>query len=260
MEGLRPRALPKGTSYELEPLIKYLRRKNEGEYKAALGSLITLQQAWSSIYDLLKASEIMNFLRDGTPDSPRWAQIPSSITTAGFSQAILLYVRATNMDKDRKGLNVKGWLSTEEWETHLELKRIRNKVIAHLDKERKFSGKSFHDERLVIRHDGMGGQSVLLAHMRLGYDPKLSDSIVNLIVKVIDNSNDYLKDRIEKFGKIISKLSQFDPMIGRTIELKPFDALRFFGDPNAASDFINGEYVGSNFDKELLLYEDRPDD
>ena len=256
----QPKILKDGTSFELTPLRNYLKKRSRDKhYQKALADLNAIQHTWSAFYDLTHATELLQFLDQDVDGTKRFLVERASVVSASFNQAILMYVRSTKKDGDRKGLQIESHLTEDELKFHRQLQGARNKVIAHLDKKTRFFGKNLHDEKPVLVHRNGSGHEIRLAHMRVTSDARIISQFLELILKVLNIAQTLLLEKSSQVAASVSELSKVDPQIGIEIERTPFDAVTFFGSEESARRFIFGVAFVPDPDFRGVNYPDRPD-
>lgn len=234
-------------SFDLGPVTRALFREKSKVAKAAAQALQSFRDARSAIHDLHYAWELLEFLtsedhRDGA------GPLPVSARGTFLSNAILMYVRATEPGKTRKGrgrnhLKVRRRLTPDQQVLHDELAIIRNKSIAHLDPDGPFDDRSYDEDVLILVDDEIGGQRFEVACRRLVYQGVLEEKVRQLARAAISAGWEEVHEREAEAAEKLREASRADLNIARLIQKFPFDAVRFFGSEGLADDFLkNGMF------------------
>jgi hypothetical protein len=105
-------------AFDLGPLMHALLRRRDKESRSAGFALKNYRDAQSAVHDLLFVLEILEFLRTRSGGNEQEVTLPAASRGACFAQAILLYVRATEVNGERKSLRIYPQLSPEQKELH----------------------------------------------------------------------------------------------------------------------------------------------
>lgn len=256
VEFRRVRELP--SAYDLGPLMNALLRRKDRESRIAGFALKHFYDAQSAFYDLLFAIEVLEFLKEyGGSENPH--NLPAAAQGACFAHAILLYVRATETGGERKGLNIYSQLSEKQKELHNKLDTLRNKVIAHLDRDRSFGSKSFGDDKLVLVRQGPMKHRPQVADRRLVFQTELESDVRELLWAALEICEKILDEKTQDAAKYVSELSKSDPQIAQLIETHPFDTTAFFEDEEVTREFLEKGRFGVSTRRTPLVFEGWPD-
>ncbi len=230
-------------AFDLGPVMRALKRRHEKSAKAAGDALQSYKDARSCLHDLQYTKELLNFcvsLKLGTPQS---TPLIPSVLGAILNNAILFYVRATqpgpNRNNDaRRHLEITKYLDDNEKKLHSEMATLRNKAVAHLDQSRPIDGKTFADENIILVHHPDGGHKIWLADRRISVQLDLQQRFIDLVDKAIVIAVDIIAKKDLSIAKHLYEISLQDNGIGQMIEAYPFDSVKFFGDEEAARNFL----------------------
>jgi hypothetical protein len=242
-------------AFDLGPVMELLIKKSGTDYRAAGYALKGVKDARSAFHDLSYAAELLHHLSNDNPSIESDDSLPFAVRGALFSNVILLYVRATTPGTtrttkpggSRKHLNIYKHLTPEQQELHNQLGKLRNKTIAHLDKDRSFRNKTMSDEVLVVIHTPDGGQRLDLADRRVASQNNMEAELRDLISAAMSLGWDIVNEKYKDAAKYLKKVSEADPNIGALIRRSAFDAISFWGNEKVARSFLEDGYVVSSY-------------
>ena len=150
------------------------------------------------------------------------------------SNAVVLYARATSTHSDggeRGCISIDNRLSESELIDHRILIDVRNRVIAHVHTDESVGDSVWHQERLIVKADGLPG----CATRRIQVDA----ATITRLRRMVPIANRLVR---QTFHKRINRLTEAINEIHipeALLRPHPFDAVKFFGDEAAAKEALS---------------------
>ncbi|ETI64312.1 hypothetical protein C100_08035 [Sphingobium sp. C100] len=170
---------------------------------------------------------------EASRESVRDMSDETTVTGALFTQAIILYARATFTTGKRPGLLGESGLSEEDRATHDEVKLLRNSAIGHFGR-----GDDLQDGPLVreavILSFTRGQKQLGVYTVRAQHKAQLSARLCHLIevrLRQIADRQDALFDTVHS---LFSQAVQQDAKLGPSLPQFQFDIEAFCASPDAA--------------------------
>jgi hypothetical protein len=150
------------------------------------------------------------------------------------ANAVVLYARATSTHSDngeRGSISIDSRLTETDLIDHRILIDLRNRVIAHVHADEAVGDSVWHQERMILRADGLAG----CATRRVQVDP----GTVARLRRLIPLASNLVRDTFHKrIGRLTTALNEIGISIS-LLEQCPFDAIEFFGSEKGAKDGLS---------------------
>lgn len=158
----------------------------------------------------------------------------TTIAGALFTQAVILYARATFTTGNRPSLLGEGGLSVEQRATHNEVKRLRNGAIGHYGRGEDLQDAALVREAVILsftQKQRQFGTYTVRAQHKVGLSARLTQLIKVRLRQIADR-----KDALfEKVDTLLIAAVKSDPALGPTLPQFEFDIERFCGNADAAN-------------------------
>lgn len=174
------------------------------------------------IYDGAKIDAGERFFSDDT-----------TIAGALFTQAVILYARATFTTGKRPPLLGEAGLSEEERATHNEVKRLRNGAIGHFGRGEELKDGPLVREAVILsftRQQRQLGVYTVRAQHKAGLSARLAH-LIEVRLREIADRQDGLFNKVDA---LLSAALKADPTLGPSLPQFEFDLHGFCGNPDAA--------------------------
>lgn len=223
-------------AFDLGSFARTLGRRREPHCRRVSGSLQGAIDACSAHADLVMARQLIVTLwhDDQRYREKQHGAFPEDARGACLSNAILLYVRATESGSERPALQIRSKLSPDELELHKQLCDLRKKAIAHFDRGKSVNGRLWAEETIVLTED---------MHLRVPIKRVIGQGLLEqgfhpLVEKVLGIAETLRKKRMEQARDDLFDLAERFPELCVDLRKHPFDAVAFFGDKETAADFL----------------------
>lgn len=166
-------------------------------------------------------------------DDVRTLDDETTIAGALFTQAVILYARATFTSGNRPSLLGEGGLSKVERATHDEVKQLRNGAIGHFGRGDGLQDGALVREAVILsftqQQRQLGAYTVRAQH-RAGLGARLIHLILVRLREIAER-----KDALfEKVDTLLTAAVKVDPALGPCLPQFEFDIERFCDSPAAA--------------------------
>ncbi|MFM2279978.1 MAG: hypothetical protein RLZZ444_2209 [Pseudomonadota bacterium] len=171
---------------------------------------------------------------DNPRDDVRVLNDETTITGALFTQAVILYARATFTTGNRPSLLGEAGLSPDERATHDEVKRLRNGAIGHFGRGEELQDGALVREAVILsftRQQRQLGVYTVRAQHRAGLSARLIH-LIEVRLREIADRQDALFDKVDA---LLSAAVKGDSALGPSLPQFAFDADSFCGNPDAAN-------------------------
>jgi len=160
------------------------------------------------------------------------------LTGALFTQAVILYARATETQGDRPKLLGEAKLDADQRAIHDEAMDLRNKVLAHFGRGEALLDGPLVKEAVVLslyldgdrRKKRVGTYTTRAAH-KVAFSARLA-SLLEVRLGEIADRHQKLFDAVDAE---LEAAAAADPELGRSLPQYPFDTDRFCASPDAAA-------------------------
>ncbi len=195
--------------------------------------------AHSAHADMQFAYEIMVALnndarQEDATGEPRYTSVERG---ALFSQAVIYYVRATQVSGSRRRSDLAGRLTGEQQAMHREMEQMRHEAFAHFDRSASYKGLAFANEKVVAVF-GPQGMTLRSAIRRLVLNEQLYGDVLHQVEAMLAIIDTYKQERTEKAMAALRAASDGNPKVARDFQSYRFDAEDFFGNSEIARDFL----------------------
>jgi hypothetical protein len=209
-------------------------RRHHGELVKAIGRAAALG---SIREDLRTALASLRLLEERQRDNPSEdiQALSDDTTIAGalFTQAVILYARATFTTGKRPPLLGEAALSEEERATHNEVKQLRNGAIGHFGRGEELKDGPLVREAVILsftRQQRQLGVYTVRAQHKAGLSARLAHLIEVRLREIADR-----QERLfNKVDTLLSAALKADPTLGPSLPQFEFDLYGFCGNPDAA--------------------------
>lgn len=157
----------------------------------------------------------------------------TTITGALFTQAVILYARATFTTGKRPSLLGEAGLTDEERATHEEIKLLRNGAIGHFGRGEGLQDGPLVREAVILsftrRQRQLGVYTVRAQHKA-----RLATRLIHLIEVRLRSVAERQNALFDKVDRLLSEAVKTDPMLGPSLPQFQFEVESFCGSPEAA--------------------------
>lgn len=171
--------------------------------------------------------------QDHPRDDVRTLNNETTIAGALFTQAIILYARATFTSGSRPSLLGEGGLSAEQRATHDEIKRLRNGAIGHFGRGEGLPDGALVREAVILsftqQQHQLGVYTVRAQH-RAGLSARLID-LIEVRLREVADRRDALFETVDT---LLIAAVKADPSLGPSLPQFEFDIDTFCGNSDAA--------------------------
>lgn len=188
--------------------------------------------------DLRTALASLRLIEQRQHDNPRddVQTLNDETTIAGalFTQAVILYARATFTTGNRPALLGEARLTEVERATHDEIKRLRNGVVGHFGRGEELNDGALVREAVILsftRQQRQLGVYTVRAQHKAG----LSARLIQLIEVRLREIADRQDPLFEKVDTLLFAAVKADPTLGPSLPQFEFDVDSFCGNPDAAN-------------------------
>ncbi|HWV60385.1 MAG TPA: hypothetical protein VN034_07010 [Sphingopyxis sp.] len=181
----------------------------------------------------------------------------TTITGALFTQAIILYARATISSGKRPSLLNERGLSDEELATHNEVRLMRNSVIGHFGRGDDLEGGPVVREAVIVsftRSQRQIGVYTVRAQHKVILAQRLALLLERRLAQIAERQ-DAIFDSVQR---LLSEALQSDRTLGPLLLRYPFDADAFCGNSDAARNLRAQLEAGELQDMDYVVSAVRP--
>lgn len=232
---------PKGTAYDLEPLLTVLHRSRDPLEKALWGRFQKVKRYTLTLSEMGTCHNLLLCLLQPEKELGKpLSQLQSSLVHGLVTGFLCSYARAVQeQSRSRVGKNLK--LEPEDLAIKNKLIKLRNKVFAHLDADLPEDLQGYHNEKFVMLHQGFGYAQIRFLISTKFFGEQYLLSVYDHVWRVIRILQTQYEILIVETSEQLKDLTINKPEIGNLIEAEMFDAQSFFKSDLGTQSFLSGE-------------------